>query len=389
MKFIDLNIQQQRIRKSIETRIQKVLDHGQYIMGPEISELEAKLAAFVGANHAIGCASGTDALLLALLAYGVKSGDAVFTTPFSFIATAEAIALVGATPVFVDIDRRTFNLDPERLEAAIAAFLSSLPAVGAALPKTANGTRLTAKGVIAVDLFGLAADYQAIREVADRYGLFVIEDAAQSFGAGYHGRQAGGLADIGCTSFFPAKPLGCYGDGGMCFTDNDELAAVMRSLLLHGQGAHRYDHVRVGINGRLDTLQAAVLLAKLEIFAEEIELRQQVAETYSTLLAVESSPVVPPRIPSNHVSAWAQYSVLAGDEGARTVLRKRLEAAGVPTAIYYPKPLHLQPAFSYLGYAPGDFPVSEDFARRIFSLPMHPYLQRGEQEAIAKVLLGG
>lgn len=389
MKFIDLNIQQQRIRKSIETRIQKVLDHGQYIMGPEISELEVELGAYVGVKHAVGCASGTDALLLALLAYGVKSGDAVFTTPFSFIATAEAIALVGATPVFVDIDPSTFNLDPERLEAAIAVFTSSQPADRAALPKTANGARLTAKGVIAVDLFGLAADYRAIRAVADRYGLFVIEDAAQSFGASYHGRKTGGLADIGCTSFFPAKPLGCYGDGGMCFTDNDELAAAMRSLLLHGQGAHRYDHVRVGINGRLDTLQAAVLLAKLEIFAEEIELRQQVAETYSELLAVKSSPVVTPRIPADYVSAWAQYSVLAGDEGSRAALRKRLEEAGVPTAVYYPKPLHLQPAFSYLGYAPGGFPVSEDFARRIFSLPIHPYLRRSEQEAIAKVLLGG
>jgi len=389
MKFIDLNSQQQRIRKSIETRIQKVLDHGQYIMGPEISELEAELAALVGVKHAIGCASGTDALLLALLAYGVKSGDAVFTTPFSFIATAEAIALVGATPVFVDIDRRTFNLDPEQLEAAIEALPGDQPAVGAAVPKTLNGPQLTAKGVIAVDLFGLAADYQAIRRVADKHGLFVIEDAAQSFGASYHGRKAGGLADIGCTSFFPAKPLGCYGDGGMCFTANDELAAAMRSLRLHGQGEHRYDHVRVGINGRLDTLQAAVLLAKLEIFAEEIELRQRVAETYSELLAVESSPVVTPRIPADYVSAWAQYSVLAGDEGSRAALRKRLEEAAVPTAVYYPKPLYLQPAFSYLGYAPGDFPVSEDLARRIFSLPMHPYLQRGEQEAIAKVLLGG
>lgn len=389
MKFIDLNIQQQRIRRSIEKRIQTVLDHGQYIMGPEIAELEAKLAGYVGVRHAIGCASGTDALLLALMAYGVKSGDAVFTTPFSFIATAEAIALLGATPVFVDIDSTTFNLDPGRLEAAIKAFTGNKPSAGTALPETSGATGLTAKGIIAVDLFGLAADYQAIAQVAEKYGLFVIEDAAQSFGADYYGKKSGGLADIGCTSFFPAKPLGGYGDGGMCFTDDDELADKMLSLRLHGQGEHRYDHVLVGINGRLDTLQAAVLLAKLEIFAEEIELRQQVAETYHELLAAEPSPVVPPRVPANYVSAWAQYSVLARDERSRTALRIRLEEAGVPTAIYYPKPLHLQPAFNYLRYARGDFPVSEDHAQRIFSLPMHPYLQKSEQEMLARVLLGG
>lgn len=389
MKFIDLTRQQQRIRKSVEMRIQKILDHGQYIMGPEISELETELAGYVGVAHAVSCASGTDALVLALLAYGVKSGDAVFTTPFSFIATAEAIALVGAVPVFVDVDRDTFNLDPVALEAAIGAFLGNLPAAGGVSPQTSNGRRLTAKGIIAVDLFGLAADYQGIGQVADKYGLFVIEDAAQSFGARYHGRRAGGLADIGCTSFFPAKPLGCYGDGGMCFTDNGELADVMRSLRLHGQGEHRYDHVRVGINGRLDTLQAAVLLAKLEVFNEEIELRQQVAAIYTESFAIKSSPVAPPRVPSGCLSAWAQYSVLAGNGETRTALRRRLEEAGVPTAVYYPKPLHLQPAFSYLGYVKGDFPVSEDFAQRIFSLPMHPYLQRKEQKAIAEILLRG
>ncbi|MDY0039001.1 MAG: DegT/DnrJ/EryC1/StrS family aminotransferase [Desulforhabdus sp.] len=386
MQFIDLTRQQQRIRHSIEKRIQTVLDHGCYIMGPEVSELEASLASYVGVRHAIGCASGTDALLLALMAHGVKSGDAVFTTPFSFIATAEAIALLGAIPVFADIDPATFNIDPAKLEKAIEAFVLSDPAKYP-LPATAKVSELRPRGVICVDLFGLPADYNTISQIAQKNGLFVIEDAAQSFGADYFAQKACSLAQVGCTSFFPAKPLGGYGDGGMCFTDDDQLAHTIRSLRLHGQSSHKYDHIHIGLNGRLDSLQAAILMAKFEIFPEEVELRQQVAQNYSRLLSSDSSPLITQRIPAERRSVWAQYSVLAERDEARTVLLARLKGSGIPTAIYYPRPLHLQPALSYLGYKEGDFPVSEDCARRIFSLPMHPYLPKEDQERIAAVLL--
>jgi UDP-2-acetamido-2-deoxy-ribo-hexuluronate aminotransferase len=374
MEFIDLAHQQRLIRESIETNIKTVLEHGQYIMGPEVKELEHKLAAYVGAKHAISCASGTDALLMALMAYNVGPGDAIFTTPFTFIATAEVISLLGATPVFADIDPRTFNLDSDKLENAIAS-----------LSINTETAHLTAKGIIPVDLFGLPADYDSINAVARKYGLFVIEDAAQSFGAAYKGRKASALGDIACTSFFPAKPLGCYGDGGMCFTDDGGLAEVMRSVRVHGKGGHKYDNVRIGINGRLDTLQAAILLAKFEIFPDEVALRGRVADSYGKLLSV-ASQVELPDLPGSMTSVWAQYSLLARDEEHRSVLQERLKAAGVPTAIYYPKPLHLQSAFASLGYEVGDFPVSEDCSRRIFSIPMHPYLIREDQERIAGVL---
>lgn len=387
MQFIDLHTQQKKIRGSIERRIATVLDHGRYIMGPEIDELEKTLAAYVGVEHAIGCASGTDALLLALMAYGVKRGDAIFTTPFSFIATAEAIALLGANPVFVDIDPATFNLDPIQLERTIEA-LRSNGSDSCPLPAGKEFSSLRPRGIIAVDLFGLPADYAAINQIAEKHGLFVIEDAAQSFGASVQGRKACSLAQVGCTSFFPAKPLGGYGDGGMCFTDDELLAGKMRSLRLHGQGSHKYDHVDIGINGRLDSLQAAVLLAKFELFPDEIELRQHVAENYARLLSNTTSPVLPPAIPKESISAWAQYSVLAKRDDARPILLERLKDAGIPTAIYYPKPLHLQPALNFLGYKHGDFPVSEDYAQRIFSLPMHPYLEEKDQRRIAAVLSG-
>ena len=386
MQFIDLRRQQQRIRNSIEKRIQTVLDHGRYIMGPEIGELEESLASYVGVKHAISCASGTDALLLALMAYGVKSGDAIFTTPFSFIATTETIAMLGATPVFVDIDPATFNMDPVQLENAIEAFLSS-GSTKYPLPAAAKVSELHPRGIIGVDLFGLPADYRTINEIAERHGLFVIEDAAQSFGAEYFAAKACGLAQIGCTSFFPAKPLGGYGDGGMCFTDDDQLAHTIHSMRLHGQGSHKYDHIHIGINGRLDTLQAAILMAKFEIFPEEIGLRQQVAQNYSQLLTSGASPLFPPVIPKDCLSVWAQYSVLAKSDEIRPILLDKLKESGIPTAIYYPKPLHLQAVLSYLGYKEGDFPVSEDCARRIFSLPMHPYLEKEDQERIATVLL--
>jgi dTDP-4-amino-4,6-dideoxygalactose transaminase len=382
MQFIDLAAQQERIRERIEANIAAVLNHGQYIMGPEIQSLEEKLARYVGAKRAISCASGTDALLLALMAYEIGPGDAIFTTPFTFIATGEVISLLGATPVFVDIDPQTFNMDPSKLEPVIRAILDN-EATDHPIPR--SGLPLAPKGIIGVDLFGLPADYDNLNAIARQHGMFVLEDAAQSFGAEHRGKKAGSLTQIGCTSFFPAKPLGCYGDGGMCFTDDADLHEIMMSLRVHGKGTHKYDNVRIGMNGRMDTLQAAVLLAKFEIFPEEIELRQQVARQYSRLLN-QHAQVQTPTVPDEMTSAWAQYSVLATDESHRTQLQARLKEAGIPTAIYYPKPLHLQTAFKPLGYEKGDFPVSEDFSGRIFSLPMHPYLSEADQERIAKIL---
>jgi UDP-2-acetamido-2-deoxy-ribo-hexuluronate aminotransferase len=383
MEFIDLVKQQQRIRDKIEANIRSVLEHGKYIMGPEIKALERKLADFVGVRHAIACSSGTDALLLALMAYGVGPGDAILTSPFTFIATAEVIALLGATPIFVDIDRVTFNMDPEHLERAIHAIKNG--SRDHPLPRR-EGFSLTPKGVIPVDLFGLPADYDTINSVSRKHGLFVIEDAAQSFGAQYRGKRACSLADIGCTSFFPAKPLGCYGDGGMCFTNDKSLDEVMRSLSVHGQGSQKYENVRIGVNGRLDTLQAAILLSKLEIFSEEISMRDEVASKYSKLLSKCGASVLIPQAPAGYTSVWAQYSILAKDGNHRSELQAKLKEAGVPTAIYYPKPLHLQKAFQGLGYEPGDFPVAEDSASRIFSIPMHPYLSSEDQERIAQTL---
>ncbi len=367
--FIDLKAQQKLIHSSLMARIERVLAHGQYIMGPEVQEVEAKLAAYVGVKHAITCASGTDALLMVLMAYGVGPGDAMFTTPFTFIATAEVIQLVGATPVFVDIDPRTFNIDAGLLEEAASGWERH--------PRTAS---LKPKGIIPVDLFGQPADYDRINEIARQQGLFVLEDAAQSFGATYKGRRAGSLAETAATSFFPAKPLGCYGDGGAIFTDDDGMADILRSIRVHGQGTHRYDNVRLGINGRFDTLQAAVLLTKLEIFDQEVAARERVARRYREALAeLVEAPYIAPAC----TSIWAQYSVLSE---ARDELQGKLKDANIPTAIYYPKPLHLQPAFAHLGYQAGDFPVCERTSQRIFSLPMHPYLEREDQEFIIKTL---
>jgi UDP-2-acetamido-2-deoxy-ribo-hexuluronate aminotransferase len=385
MQFIDLAVQQQRIRESIESRIRSVLNHGQYIMGPEVKELEETLSAYVGVKHAVGCASGTDALLLALMAHGTGPGDAIFTTPFTFMATAEVVALLGATPVFVDIDPVTFNMDPARLEMAITAVAENRPSLHP-LPAVANPERLRRRGIIAVDLFGLPADYERINRMAENADLLVIQDAAQSFGALAGGKRAGAMSRVGCTSFFPAKPLGAYGDGGMCFTDDDEFAERIRSIRIHGQGANKYDNVRIGINGRLDTLQAAILLAKFELFPEELDLRNNVARRYAKLLSRGKS-VMAPAIPTDCVSAWAQYSVLARDEDHRARIQARLKQGDVPTAVYYPKPLHLQEAFASLGYKAGDFPVSEACARRIFSIPMHPYLNEEDQRKVVDLLL--
>jgi UDP-2-acetamido-2-deoxy-ribo-hexuluronate aminotransferase len=388
MDFIDLKTQQKRIKAQLDANIQSVLLHGNYIMGPEIKQLEAKLAAYTGAKHAISCASGTDALLMALMAYGIKPGDAIFTTPFTFIATAEVISLLGATPIFVDIDPKTFNIDPAKLALAIQAIKSNDSTIYP-LPIAHSPLPLIPKGIIPVDLFGLLADYDAIDKIAKENGLFVVEDAAQSFGANYKGKMSCSYGDISCTSFFPAKPLGCYGDGGMCFTNDDHLAEVMASIRVHGKGGHKYDNIRIGVNGRLDTLQAAILLAKFEIFPEEVELRNQVAQRYSELLStIHHSPstILTPHIPAGNTSAWAQYSLLAKDEDHRTALLKKLQDNKIPSAIYYPKPLHMQTAFTSLGYKKGDFPVSEDCASRIFSLPMHPYLTEDDQKEIAILL---
>ncbi len=360
--FIDLQAQFRHLEPDIRARIDRVLEHGQFIMGPEVAELERALSEFAGVKHAVACSSGTDALLMGLMAQGVGPGDAVFTTPFTFIATAEVISLLGATPVFVDVDARTFNLDPEQLEATVA--------------RTVDSGALRPRGIIPVDLFGLPAEYDAITEIARRHQMFILEDAAQSFGASYHGRRSGSLGDLAAVSFFPAKPLGGYGDGGAVLTDDDELAETLVSIRVHGKGRDKYDNVRIGLNGRIDTLQAAILLAKLEVFPEELAARQRVADRYTAGLG---NIVQTPSVPDHCKSAWAQYSVLSDD---RSDQQSALKEQGIPTAIYYPKPLHQQGAFESLGHRAGDFPVSEDSAARIFSLPMHPYLEDSQIDFI-------
>jgi len=393
MQFIDLAAQQERIKDRIDRNIQAVLSHGRYILGPEVAELEEALASYVGAKHAIGCSSGTDALLLALMTQGVGPGDIILTTPFTFVATAEVITLLGATPVFVDIDPATFNMDPSPLDTALHALVAKdpnahpLPRPNPEQPGWRTDS-MRPKAVLPVDLFGLPADYDPITTVANKHGLVVIEDAAQAFGGAYKGRKACALAEIGCTSFFPAKPLGAYGDGGMCFTHDDDLAEAMRSILVHGQGRDKYENVRIGINGRLDTIQAAVLLAKFSIFSDEVDRRQRVASRYTEWISSTNADLRLPTIPKDSLSAWAQYTVVARDADHRKALQGKLKEAGVPTAVYYPTPLHLQPAYSYLGYRKGDFPVSEDLAQRVFSLPMHPYLDESEQRRIAEILGG-
>jgi dTDP-4-amino-4,6-dideoxygalactose transaminase len=345
-----------------------------------VEELEQRLADYTGVKHVVTCSSGTEALALALMAYDIGPGDAVFTTPFSFIATAEVISLRGATPIFVDIDPRTFNIDPDRLDEAVAALVRGEG--GGSLPEGAQGLR--PRAVISVDLFGLPADHGRISAVAAKHGLAVIEDAAQSFGGMELGRRACSLGDIGCTSFFPAKPLGGYGEGGACFTNDAAKAEAMRSIRVHGQGTSRYEHARLGTNARLDSLQAAVLLAKMEAFPLELERRGELAANYSRLL--EPCDLTPPYIPEGFSSAWAQYSLLARDETHRDACRQALEDHKIPSVVYYPIPLHLQRVFQPLGYKPGDLPTCESVSRRIFSLPMHPYLRHRTQERIARVL---
>jgi UDP-2-acetamido-2-deoxy-ribo-hexuluronate aminotransferase len=367
--FVDLAAQQKIILPEIEKNIQIVLQHGQYIMGPEVKKLETQLAKFAGVKHALTCSSGTDALIMALMAYGIGYGDAVFTTPFTFIATAEAIRICGARPVFVDIDPGTFNISVEKLKKAILEYTKE------------NHSGPKPKAIIPVDLFGLPCDYDGINKIAKQNDLIVIEDAAQSFGAEYKGRMAGGLGHIGCTSFFPAKPLGCYGDGGAIFTDSDEIAEKLISIRIHGKGSNKYDNVRLGINGRLDTIQAAILLAKIKIFPNEIKKRREIAKRYTNLIASlkNAQDIVLPNTFKGYKSAWAQYSLLLKNDEIRSIIQKQLKASSISSAVYYPTPLHLQTAYKDLEYKKGDFPVSEDFADRIISLPMHPYLKEEEQ----------
>jgi dTDP-4-amino-4,6-dideoxygalactose transaminase len=384
ISFIDLTAQQKQIYPELIDCMKRVLAHGKYIMGPEVYELEEKLAEYAGVKHVISCSSGTDALLMPLMAYGIGPGDAVLTTPFTFIATAEVISLLGATPVFVDIDPRTFNINPAKLELAVKAVQENDPDIYP-LPRfsrqgASSTSHLSPKGIIPVDLFGLPVDYKRVNAIAKVHQLFVLEDAAQSFGATYHGKKAGWLADVAATSFFPAKPLGCYGDGGAVLTDDGHLATAIESIRLHGKGTGKYDNIRVGINGRLDTLQAAILLEKLKLFAQEVIERHRVAARYSEQL---KGFVEIPFVPEGVTSVWAQYSVLSDQ---REILQTALKENSIPTAVYYPKPLHLQAAFSIMGYKEGDFPVSEDVSRRIFSLPMHPYLKNEHIDRIVGII---
>ena len=357
IEFIDLKAQQARIKSQIDAGIQRVLAHGQYILGPEVAELEEKLATYTGAKHCITVANGTDALQIAQMALGIGPGSEVITPGFTYIATAETVALLGAKPVYVDIDPRTYNLDPAKLEAAIT-------------PRT--------KAIIPVSLYGQCADMDAINAIAARHGIPVVEDAAQSFGAIYKGHKSCNLSTIACASFFPSKPLGCYGDGGAIFTSDDELAKVMRQIARHGQD-RRYHHIRVGVNSRLDTLQAAILLPKLAIFEEEVTQRQQVAQRYDALLN-QAGIHTTPYIEQHNTSVYAQYTIRVQN---REALQQKLKDAGIPTVVHYPIPLNQQPA---VADNTAQLPVGDTVAQQVLSLPMHPYLRPADQQTIVDAL---
>ena len=366
--FIDIAAQRRRLGPAVEEAVGRVLAHCQFINGPEVAALEAALAAYCGAKHVVSCASGTDALIMVLMAKGVGRGDAVLCPSFTFCATGEAIALTGATPVFVDVDETTFNIDAASLKRGIA---------------TAGRIGLKPRGVIPVDLFGQSADYDAILAVADAEGLFVLDDAAQAFGASYKGRRLGGIGVVTTTSFFPAKPLGCYGDGGAIFTDDAALAEVLRSIRVHGQGSDKYDNVRLGLTGRLDTVQAAVLLEKLKIFDEEIAARNKVAQRYAQGLG---NVVAVPRLASGHTSVWAQYTIRLPAGGDRDSFAAALKAKGVPTAIYYPKSMHQQTAYKDFPIADGGVGACERLSSDVISLPMHAYLDESSQDRIIEAV---
>ena len=368
IEFIDLGAQRRRIGARMDEAVRRVIDHGRYILGPEVAELERRLAGFCGAKHALSCANGTDALGLALMAQGAGPGQAILVPSFTFAATAEVVAWFGATPIFVDVIADTFNMAPASLEAGIA---------------TARRLGLTPAGVIPVDLFGLPAEYDEILEIAEAHGMWVLCDAAQSFGAEYRGRKVGSIGDLATTSFFPAKPLGCYGDGGAVFLDDDDTMAVLKSLRVHGQGTDKYDNVRIGMNARLDTMQAAVLLEKLAIFADEIAARDRIAARYNAMLR---NAVAAPEVPEGLTSVWAQYTVRLPAGCDRDAVAARLKGAGIPTAVYYPKPLHAQTAYRDYPRAGNGLPVSEQLSAEVLSLPMHPYLDEPTQDRIVATL---
>lgn len=370
LPFIDLAAQRDRIRDRIDAAIARVVDHGAFILGPEVTAFEAELSRFAGLAHTVSCSSGADALLMPLMVWDIGPGDAVFVPTFTFAATAEMVALRGASPVFVDVDADTFNISVASLKAAI----EDVKAKGV----------LTPRAVIAVDLFGLIADYPAIQALCREHGLKLISDAAQGFGATLDGHQSGRWADVVCTSFFPAKPLGCYGDGGAILTDDAELAAGLRSVRVHGQGEDKYDNVRLGLTARLDTIQAAILLEKLAIFPGEIEARNRIAARYHEALR---GIVGVPEVPTGMSSTWAQYTVLL-EKCSRERVAAHLKAEGVPTAIYYTRPLHRQTAYGSYPVAPGGTPVSDDICERVISLPMHPYLGQADQDRVVRALAG-
>lgn len=365
ISFIDLSSQQKRIRPQLEAALIRVLDHGGYIMGPEVYELETQLSSFCGARHTLSCANGTDAIALVLMAKNVGPGDAIFVPSFTFAATAEVVAWVGATVIFIDVLANTFNIDPENLEKGI---------------QKAKNLNLHPCGIIPVDLYGQAIDYDAIHSLAKKYGLWVIADAAQSFGGTYKGRKVGTLAESTTTSFYPAKPLGCYGDGGAVFTEDAELLSLLHSIRVHGQGNDKYQNLRIGMNGRCDTLQAAILLEKLTIFPEELSLRQQVADRYTAGL---QDVTITPFIEKDCTSAWAQYTVKVDPEKRQEIMHE-LQKEGIPTVIHYPLPLHRQQAYHHYPCATDTLPVSEALAACVLSLPIHPYLDKDDQDYIIK-----
>jgi len=369
IQFIDLQAQRRRLGEPLNQAILAAVAAGQYIIGPQVGELEKKLAAFAGVKHCVACANGTDALMIVLRAWNIGPGDAVFVPAFTFAATAEVVALVGASPVFVDVYEDTYNLDPASLEAAIA------------LVKRDN--KLKPRVVIPVDLFGQPADYAAIEPICRREGLKLFDDTAQGFGGVLSGRVAGGIGDAASTSFFPAKPLGCYGDGGATFTNDDDLAATLRSIRVHGQGSDKYENVRIGVNSRLDTIQAAILLEKFKIFPEEIELREKVARRYSQAFS-KTNRIVVPRVIDGAQSTWAQYTIQVQN---RAKLQADLKAKGVPTAVYYPIPLNEQRAYKQYPSVPT--PKSAALSKTVISLPMHPYLEASVQDAIIAAVLEG
>ncbi len=369
MQFIDLKTQYQLLKSDIDLRINGVLERQAFIQGPEVRELEDELAQFSGAKRVVSCANGTDALQLAMMALGIGRGDAVFVPSFTYTATAEVILLLGATPVFVDSDSQTFNLDYASAEAAIE--------------RVKQDAKLRPAALLTVDLFGQPVDYDRARAISDKYGLVFISDAAQGFGASFRGQRVGsGMADITTTSFFPAKPLGCYGDGGAIFTDSDEIADTIRSICLHGKGQEKYDVVRVGVNSRLDTLQAAILLPKLAVFAEELEKRHAVSLAYSS--ALSGHVATPFLAEGNDRFAWAQYTIKVPD---RDAVQARLREAGIPSNVYYPRPMHLQPAYVAYGGGEGSLPIAEQLSCDVLSLPMHPYLSNEEIDQVCSAVI--